>query len=390
MRTYFAIAALLWAGILGATDIKVRLFSDISISNATLLPDSGNYYLIALDSDMQPIDTVLDIFDEEEHKTLNFTQRGSSVSAYRGDFPAGSYHGLLVRTKQPFAEFQIRAGGKHRIYQGDLQVRVFEGALQVVNIVDLEQYVAGVVESEGGHILSPEYFKAQAVLARTFALKNWDKHADEGYNLKDDVTSQVYFSKARHQYSSEILEAVKATRDTIVVTYRCDPILGVFHANSGGYCTNADDVWLKEVDYLKQRVDTFSIGVGSYLWERRINKNDFYNYYARKLGVANDAFLRKAILNFKQPPRQAYFEYKGRSLKLTHVRKAFNLRSTFFSVEEVGNQVILNGRGYGHGVGLSQDGAMEMARRGYNYHQIINYYYDGVELENVKMLRLDL
>lgn len=390
MKTYAFIAALLCSVVATGTDIKVRLFSDISISNATVMPDSGNYYLIALDRDMRPIDTVLDIFDEEEHKTLNFSQRGSSVSAYRGDFPAGTYHGLMIRTKQAFADFHIRAGGKHRIYQGDLQVRVFKGALQVVNVVNLEHYVAGVVESEGGHILSPEYYKAQAVLARTFALKNWDKHADEGYNLKDDVTSQVYFSKARHKFSQEILDAVSATRDTIVVTYRCEPILGVFHANSGGYCTNADDVWLKEVEYLRQRVDTFSVGVGSYEWERRVSKSKFYEYYARKLGVANDAYLHKAILNFQQPPRKAYFEYTNKSLKLTHVRKAFNLRSTFFTVKEDGAEVILHGRGYGHGVGLSQDGAMEMARRGYDYREIINYYYDGVELEDMKMLDIEL
>ncbi|MDZ7845932.1 MAG: hypothetical protein U5L96_03675 [Owenweeksia sp.] len=66
------------------------------------------------------------------------------------------------------------------------------------------------------------------------------------------------------------------------------------------------------------------------------------------------------------------------------MRRKFNLRSTFFDVTEgPGNQVTLKGRGYGHGVGLSQDGAMEMARRGYSYREIIDYYYEGVELEDI-------
>ena len=97
--------------------------------------------------------------------------------------------------------------------------------------------------------------------------------------------------------------------------------------------------------------------------------------------MANDLSLQKSILNFTQPSRKAYFEYKGRRLKLTKVRRQFNLRSTYFTVSESGNNVVLRGRGYGHGVGLSQDGAIEMSRRGYSYRQILGFYFDGVELE---------
>ncbi|MDZ7845934.1 MAG: SpoIID/LytB domain-containing protein [Owenweeksia sp.] len=67
--------------------------------------------------------------------------------------------------------FRIEAAGRQRVYQGNLRLRIFNGQLQVVNVVDMENYVAGVVESEGGHENNPEFFKAQAVLARTFALK---------------------------------------------------------------------------------------------------------------------------------------------------------------------------------------------------------------------------
>ncbi len=370
-------------------ELKIRLFSTLNLSQATVAPDSGDYFLIALDSKLRPVDTILGIYDEEDYRNLHFLQSGSGVKVTRGDFPRGTYKALLIKSKDPYKEFSIQAGGKERVYHGDLRLRIYDGHLQVVNIVEMEQYVAGVVESEGGHKHSPEFFKAQAVLARTFALKNLQKHSNEGYNLKDDVTSQVYFSKARHAHSKAIIEAVEATRDTILVTYRCEPILGVFHANSGGYCTNAEDVWLRPVEYLKARPDSFSVGVGSYSWEKELSKNEFYGFFARSLGVPNDIFLQKALLNFDQDQREAYFTFKGKTLKLTKVRNQFGLRSTFFDVEDNGGSTVkLKGNGYGHGVGLSQDGAIEMARRGYSYREILNYYYEGVELESITSISL--
>jgi stage II sporulation protein D len=374
-----------------AVELEIRLFSTRNLTQTTVIPDSGDYFLIALDKQLRPIDTIIGLYEPAGNKVLHFLKNGQSIKTTHGDFGLGSYHALRVSSKDQKKEFRIQAAGKERVYRGDLRVRVYKGYLQVVNLVDIENYVAGVVESEGGHLNNPEYFKAQAVLARTFALKNLDKHSAEGYNLKDDVTSQVYFSRPRYKHAQAILEAVKATEDTIVVTDECEPILGVFHANSGGVCTNSEDVWLQPVEYLRSRVDSFSVGVGSYTWEREMEADEFYGYFARSLGVEDDAFLRKSILNLHHSPRQAYFEYEGKKIKLTKVRYHFKLRSTFFEVyERPDSKVTLKGRGYGHGVGLSQDGAMEMARRGYSYQEIIDFYYAGVELESIDRIDLTL
>lgn len=374
-----------------AVELKIRLFSTLNLTQATVIPDSGDYFLIALDRELRPVDTIIGLYEPAGNKVLHFLKNGEDIKATHGDFGLGRYHGLYISSKDQHKEFRIQAAGKERVYRGDLRIRLFKGYLQIVNLVDIENYVAGVVESEGGHLNNPEYFKAQAVLARTFALKNLEKHSSEGYNLKDDVTSQVYFSRPRYKHAEAILEAVKATEDTIVVTDDCEPILGVFHANSGGVCTNSEDVWLQPVEYLRSRVDSFSVGVGSYTWEREMEADEFYGYFARSLGLKDDAFLRKAVLNLRHSPRQAYFEYKGKKLKLTRVRHHFKLRSTFFEVyEHPDSKITLKGRGYGHGVGLSQDGAMEMARRGYTYREIIDFYYAGVELESIDRIGLSL
>jgi stage II sporulation protein D len=373
-----------------ALELKVRIFCNEAIKKVYVTPDTGNYYMVAYNSDLSVIDTIYNVYEKDTSRQLYFWRGAKHINVMRGKESLGAYFALQINGVKAEREFRIEVNGKKRVYHGDIQMRVVPEGIQVVNLIDLEHYAAGVVESEGGHVDEPEFFKAQAVLARTFAIKNLEKHEDEGYNLKDDVTSQVYFSKARYKHSAAIIKAVKETADTVIVTASCEPILGVFHANSGGITTNAEDAWLTSIDYLKSKPDSFSVGVGSYAWKREISKNEFYGYIAGKLGVTNNLELHKALLNFSQNNgRQAYFTFKGRKLKLTHVRFHFNLRSTYFNIAESGNSVVLTGKGYGHGVGMSQDGAIEMSHRGYSYRDILKFYFDCVDLESIHRLRLE-
>ena len=371
-------------GQLMALDVWVRLFSDRNLTEVTVQPDSGLFHLIAYNHDFTVRDTVYDAFAADDESDITLTKKGNYINVKVHGADVGTYPAVQIFSADSQFVYRIKGYGKERKYYGDLQLRPYEEFLQVVNKVNLEKYVAGVVESEAGHVDELEFYKAQAVLARTFALKNLRKHWSDGYNLKDDVTSQVYFSKARYKNAALIEEAVRATRDTVLVTMECEPILGAFHANSGGFTVDAKDAWLSSVDYLVSRPDSFSINTGSYHWEKRIPKNKYYNYFARMMGVSNDANLHKALLNFDQEQRQSHFTYKGKSLKLTKVRFDFGLKSTYFSTEEEGNYIVLNGNGYGHGVGLSQDGAIIMSEKGYNYRDILCFYFTDVDFEAVK------
>ncbi len=366
------------------TEVKIRIFSTTNITKTIVSTDYGLYHLIAYDKDLNILDTVYDVFPLDSIRTFNFSKSGNEVKVSRGKESIGVYNAVRLVSEDATREFRIQANRKNRVYEDALQIRVFNGYLQLVNVVNMEKYVAGVVESEGGHVNELEFFKAQAVLARTFALKNLEKHQSEGYNLKDDVTSQVYFSKAHYKNSDCILEAVDLTRDTLIVTEGCNPILGVFHANSGGQTVGSDHAWYTAIEYLQPQQDSFSVGVGSYSWEKKISKKSFYDFVARSMKVSNDISLHKALLNFNQSTRQAYFVHKSHRLKLTKFRTHYNLRSTFFSIKESGDYVVLKGKGYGHGVGMSQDGAIEMSKRGYSYREIINFYYYGTELESIE------
>src|SRR5690606_2725872 len=153
--------------------------------------------------------------------------------------------------KTETAHYLIRGTGPERMYEGVLEIRVHEGNLLLIGEVGLPSYIAGVVESEGGHSPQFEYFKAQAVIARTWLLRNWDKHIEKGYNVTDDVSSQAYYSMAYLQYSDLIRDAVKETGDSVLVDTSGKAILAVYHANSGGITSNSEDVWLEELDYLR-------------------------------------------------------------------------------------------------------------------------------------------
>lgn len=372
--------------VIKAREVDVRLYSDQKVVRFLVTPDSANFLLLALDKQGEVLDTVYDIYQKDPNKTYVIGYFKGRLELKLGDEKLGEFHGLQFSSKDSLHQFRITANRKNRAYYGDVRVRPRSGQLQIVNRVDLEHYVAGVVESEAGHVQELEFYKAQAVLARTFAIRNLGKHLSEGYNLKDDVSSQVYHSKAHYTNKDLILAAVAATRDTILVTLDCDPVLGVFHANSGGLTVNSEDVWLQAVPELKAQVDSFSIGVGSYAWEKRISADRFFGYFSRMFGVKNDEELQKAVLNFSHDPRESHFRYQGKSLKLTRVRQDFRLRSTFFTVDLEGEEVVLHGRGFGHGVGLSQDGAIEMSRRGYSYQEIILHYFTLVELEAIRRL----
>ena len=377
-------AFLLFGILASATTVDVRLFSTAAITQTWISTYNADHYLIALNQNFEIIDTVADLVEKAGTNRLVVTLSNKRVQVKQGESNYGEFAGLLVVAKTSKGHFLIKGKGRERIYSGSLILRPRTADMLVVNRVPLEDYVAGVVESEGGHHAQFEYFKAQAVLARTWVLKNMNKHLDEGYNVKDDVTSQAYYSKAYLQFSDNILRAVKETRDTILVDQAGNPIFGAFHSNSGGQTANSEDAWSGKISYLRSVEDSFSLKMEKAYWEKTISKTSFVSYFATKLEQsATDAEFVKAILSFKQPTRQAYFTYKGKSLKLRYVRQKFDLRSTFFSVYDQGDNVLLKGRGFGHGVGMSQEGAMRMAELGYCYKDILKFYFKNVQFSNI-------
>ncbi|MBK8226730.1 MAG: SpoIID/LytB domain-containing protein [Flavobacteriales bacterium] len=282
--------------------------------------------------------------------------------------------------------FKLKPEGSKnpREYTGRLEAALANGQLLLMNRMPIEAYVAGVVSAEAGKDHHHEYYKLQAVSSRTYALTNQRKHLDEGFDLCDGVHCQVYHGRNRND---SIAAAVDATRSLVIVDSEIKLIHATFHSNCGGETMNAEDLWSKHEPYLRAVRDTFCLSAPHAAWERRLSRAEWLGYLDRRFGfVATDSAQLSAALNFDPQCRGLYMQGIWPLIHLKHVREDLKLRSTFFTVSAEGDHVLLRGRGFGHAVGLCQEGAMAMARSGRTYTDILHHYFANVHLVDLSTL----
>ena len=371
-------------------DINVRLFSSYIGKTAMLSAKNGKYFLIANDYYGNPIDTITRLDSRNKNGGILYLWvKSGKIVFKKNGYILGSYINVNLKAADDNSTFKVKyAKQKERIYDGSLNIKYKNNTLQLINKVDMSSYIAGVVESEIGSKGSLEFYKVQAILARTYALKNFDKFIDKGYNLTDDVRSQVYFSKSHYSHNKiKKKKAVEETKDLIIVGQNNAIIDPVFHANSGGQTMRASDVWNFEFPYLQAVKDPYSTLAksGSLTWKKEISQARYLQYFYKIAPkYRNNKSYKKAILSFKQTYRKSCFKYRDVEIPLKNIRAEFKLKSTYFNVISANKKVILYGKGYGHGVGLSQVGAINMVKKGFTYEQVIKYYYKGVRIVNIK------
>jgi stage II sporulation protein D len=316
---------------------------------------------------------------------LHFSIQGDSIMVLKNGLPFGKFGTVTMTGNALINSFKLTPLEpmiKDREYDDDLELSIVNGEIEIINVVDLEHYVAGVVQSEGGGSAKEnEFFEVQAICCRTYALNNAKKHVKDGYHLCDGTHCQLYLGRCRN---ADVQAATYQTAGDVIVDKDGKMITAAFHANSGGETENSEDVWSIKTSYLKSVIDTFSLHMPNATWEKTMPADEWLNYLATRFQYPiNDRDKKEAALNFTQNQRKAYF---SDSIKLTTIRADLGLKSTFFSVKQKGDEVIFYGKGYGHGVGLSQQGAIRMVQLGYGYRDIIKYYYKGVEIVNYEQV----
>jgi stage II sporulation protein D len=217
--------------------------------------------------------------------------------------------------------------------------------------------------------------KVQAVISRTYALRHLERHKTEKVQLCDRVHCQVYHGRAR--FNPMIEAAVDSTHYEVIVDEKGNLIEAVFHANCGGQTVNSEDVWTLKRDYLRSVTDTFCVKSRQASWEKEIEKGAWLNYLSKKSGqTISDPCAFNHLDRLNNMPCC--------SVRMEDLRLEFGLKSTYFYVDEYPEKVMLVGRGFGHGVGMCQDGSIEMARLGKDYQSIIRYYYTSIQIKNWK------
>jgi len=260
--------------------------------------------------------------------------------------------------------------------------------LLVVNYVDLEEYVKGVVPAEVNASWHREMLKAQAVAARTYALYQQMLNFSREYDVAASTQDQVY--RGRHGVDERVEHAVESTRG-VVVTHHNAPIYAAFSSTAAGLTEDATVVWLKDLPYLKGVECPFDLASPYYQWKRSFKVETLENNL-RQLGFDVGTIATLTPLARSRSGRVATLRLlhsKGELiLRGEELRKAVGytvVLSTQFTIDSIGEEVVMSGYGAGHAVGLCQWGAKELAELGYSYASILLYYYPGTELRQASL-----
>lgn len=345
-----------------------------------VLIEGGSYALVIKGSTK----LTLDVGDR-----LIFSFFESKVKVSQSGGTIGQYESVLLKSTGSngfFRLFVLSNPRDERVYDGNLSVSPEGNCLELINRVAIEKYVAGVVEAETGKEKGVEFYKVQAIISRSYALNNLRKHRYDGYNLNDQVDCQVYHGKCR--WEPDILEAVAATRGLVLVDSEMQLITAAFHSNSGGETVGSDWVWSRALPYLTPRRDAFSLYGDHAVWCKTIATAEWLAYLQKNYNLpVSDNRISAMAKNYEQPNREIFFLDPIFKIPLEEIRKDWGLNSTFFDIEPMGrDSVLFHGRGFGHGAGLSQEGAMRMADLGFTYTEILHFYYNDVHIIDLKAL----
>ena len=356
-----------------SAQVKIRLFSNQSPESALFSVSQGIYEVDTYNGDLITLSIGESLIITKFNGKLGVKVRNDkgflcdSISFYgkKGD----DSFSLRINSDVPVRQF----------YSGDLLCFPDLDNLVLINMSDIEKYISGVVRAEGGTGKNIEYFKSQAIIARTYMYKYFGKHLSDGYNVCDNTHCQVFNGLSS---DSVINRAAFATRDMVILAPDSTLIISAFHSNCGGETSSSEDVWLTSQPYLKSVVDPYCMTSRNARWEKSISRLE-WTEFIRKSGYTVKLDDQEN-LGFIQKSRLTDYKTGSISIPFRSIRTDLNLRSTFFSVFTQGDSIILRGKGYGHGVGLCQEGAMKMAEKGFNYRQIIDFYYTGVIITDIR------
>lgn len=273
-------------------------------------------------------------------------------------------------------------------YINNINVRVKRLSTNEIQIVPLEEYIVGVLAGEMPVYFELEALKAQAVASRSYVLKRLEYNKDSEYDVVDSVLNQVYLDDnyLKEAWGKDYVVNINKLRTAVNQTideyleYNGEIIDALFFSTSNGYTEDASVVFNLELPYLKSVESKWDAQTSSvFNSQKTMSLQEFYE----KLGLEYKSELSFNVLERSDTNRIIKLEINGNMLNATDVYNKLGLRSTDFNLTQVGTNVVIDARGYGHGVGMSQYGALGMAKEGYNYKQVLEYYYTGAKIKKI-------
>ena len=266
-------------------------------------------------------------------------------------------------------------------YRGTALLIPQEEGITAVNYVNIEQYLYSVLGAEMDGGWPQEALKAQAVAARTYALYKRER-SNGVYDLGNDQQWQVY--KGVSTESSGTQTAVSATLGQ-VLTHNNQVILAAFHSSSGGHTENSEDVWYNALPYLRG-VPDYDQNSPVFEWTKTFSQADLTQRISG-VGTVQGMTPERTSAYGSVIAMKVTGDGGSRVMDGEEIASVLGLRSTRFRVNRADGSTnfVVTGRGFGHGVGMSQWGAYHLASKGYSYHQILLYYYRDSTLAKIEV-----
>ncbi len=269
------------------------------------------------------------------------------------------------------------------VVSGEVEISMRDAHLLVVNRVDLEDYVAGVVSAEVNPRWHEELLKTQAVAARTYVLYKILANARHPFDVHAGILDQVY--TGLQHVNDAVRHAVAATRGE-VVTHEGRPIFAVYSSTAAGPTEDAMNVWARDLPYLKGVDCPFDQDAPRYRWQAAIPFDRVESRF-REAGYPIGwlaTLTPYSMTNAGRVNEVRILHSKGVLMvtgqDLRRILGYATVWSARFHVKRIGRDMVFTGSGAGHGVGLCQWGARAMAGLGYRYRAILHYYYPGTEI----------
>ncbi|ACX52721.1 SpoIID/LytB domain protein [Ammonifex degensii KC4] len=368
----------------GETEVKVN-----PSGNYALLDGAGKVLVLLSSNDVLTF-TALSLPVGSNTAAIQVEKNRETVGLYPGP--------LVLAAGQEENWFSLTGGSfSGKAFRGNLRVDLNNGALRLVNELEMEDYLKGVVPGEMPASWPLEALKAQAVAARSYALSRVraELYPQAPYQLLSDTRDQVYGGMSFEQPNSN--RAVEETRGEVLL-YGGEPIAAYFCSSNGGYTERSEDVWRYPCGYLEAKPDPYDHHPSNphYGWQRTLTVDEIVSCLASRnfnLSVVEDVYVvertatgRVKVLEIwgrdqnNQPVRQKL----GNA---DYVRVVFGLKAPASDLSKVYDpatgrllQITFTGNGWGHCLGMSQWGARGMAEKGFSYRDILAFYYPGAKL----------
>jgi SpoIID/LytB domain protein len=307
----------------------------------------------------------------------------NSLSFSSGGTPRSTYYQcpmpFVVNRTAPLASIQ---------YSGDFVAIISANSVRIINIIDPDTYVKGVIPSEVEATWPMEVLKVQAVAARTYAwwsvLQSRASQLD--YDMDDTVSYQAYMGNSQRVQASD---SASDQTEGLIMLFNGDIIKSYFSADSGGYTEDASEVFAP-LPYCLAKPETYDVSVwASTSWTKTVATSDL------SAALVTGGFLPAAVSVKTLVVKDTDRTTSGRAKIVTitgsddqtylvkgpNFRYATKVRSNLFTVTQSGSNFIFTGKGYGHGVGMAQIGALQYVNQlNWTYDQVLHFYYNGVTI----------